>query len=93
MVWLGTTDSLLESEQYINQNGVVWTFPTPLLAWCLRVMEVAWFPHVSNFVCTSEEEEVEIMKYRNLRKKGKHLKQTLSNWNTKNYGEVTEREA
>lgn len=49
--------------------------------------------HAWNPACTTKEEEVEIMKYRNVWEKGKLQKHGLSNWNTKNYGEVTEREA
>lgn len=34
------------------------------------VVVAAWFPHASTSVCTTAEEEVEIMKYRNLWKRG-----------------------
>lgn len=47
----------------------------PQLPVCgLHVTVAAWFPHVSTSVCTTEEEEVEIMKYRNLWKRGSFRK-------------------
>lgn len=47
----------------------------PQLAACgLHVTAAAWFPHASTSVCTTEEEEVEIMKYRNLWKRGSFRK-------------------
>lgn len=41
---------------------------------CGLHVSAAWFPHASASVCTTEEEEVEIMKYRNLWKRGSFRK-------------------
>lgn len=47
----------------------------PQLPACgFHVTVAAWFPHASTSVCTTEEEEVEIMKYRNLWKRGSFRK-------------------
>ncbi len=47
----------------------------PQLPVCgLHVTAAAWFPHAATSVCTTEEEEVEIMKYRNLWKRGSFRK-------------------
>lgn len=45
-----------------------------LTACGLHVTAAAWFPHVSTSVCTTEEEQVEIMKYRNPWKRGSFRK-------------------
>lgn len=40
----------------------------------LHVTATAWFPHVATSVCKTKEEQVEIMKYRNLWKRGSFRK-------------------
>lgn len=40
----------------------------------LHVTETAWFPHAATSLCTTKEEQAEIMKYRNLWKRGSFRK-------------------